>query len=172
MPAGVFLVLHLWNGENQRRVVSNYIFSTTATHPPSQPPHPQTPISAYTDRNISIQGRSTPKQAGIQSIKYTLSLPSPPLPPLLPPAVLYLSSSHNAEFSHTEPRGVHAPALVYGLLEVGKEAEHLFLLRDVVRDAAALPSPAGHTRARGARPSAVSVSTQDRLGLGRSDHPG
>lgn len=91
---------------------------------------------------------------------------SNPSPSLTPPP-----PSHDAEFPHTEPRGVHAPSLVDGLLEVGKETEHLFLLRDVVRDAAALPSPAGHARARGARPGAVSVSAQDWLGLGRSDHP-
>lgn len=70
-----------------------------------------------------------------------------------------LLHSHDAELPHAEPRGVHAPALVNGLLEVRKEAKNLLLFRDVVRNAAPLPRTAGYARTRSAGPRALPVPT-------------
>lgn len=68
-----------------------------------------------------------------------------------------LLHSHDAELAHAEPRGVHAPAFVNGLLEVRKEAKNLLLFRDVVRNAAPLPRTAGYARTRGAWSRALPV---------------
>lgn len=96
-------------------------------------------------------------------------LPTPPqsVPPSLPPSA---PSSHDTELPYTESRSIHAPTLMNGLLKIREEPEHLLLLGDVVWNATPLPFT-GDARTGGAGAGPLPVPTQDRLGLGGSDHP-